>query len=289
MSERIISAGEGFVSCEGKVLNSSQRKQSFFKKWSPPLRKQVAAFIRECRKRDRDEACVEVPWLSQSRNLAEYCNRLEVSKDFIEAFLGSRIHSNGQARILDVGVGKGGALSDLSGRFGDRLLLEGMALSPATFELKNYKHHVSLIEAAFLPEIHFDLIFSVRGGFAYTLNSFAAAEVVLNSLKKGGIAFLEDSRLLLSQKWFRDYLSTKGFEIEETRYESGRPVAFKIIQSEGEKLNLKVFRERYDSQVEQKSKVFLEWGFDRIRKESPVSALFQDLYSSRYYIDLITR
>ncbi len=263
------------------------KKINIFSTWPLELRAQVAIFIRECRKRDRGEATLEVPWLSQTRNLDEYCNRLEVSKDFIEAFLESRIHQQGEASVLDVGVGKGGALQNLHSRFGDSIHLEGIGLSFASFKLENYQHRVGLIEALPLPENYFDLIFSVRGGFAYTLHSFAALENVLNSLRKGGMAFLEDSRLLLTQEWFRDYLKNHHFEVEETRYQEGLPVAFKLIKLSDQKMDFHLLSERYASLINGHEKIFQQWGFDRIRKDSPLNALFQELYSLAHYKDLI--
>lgn len=264
------------------------RKPNIFSKLLPELRRHVASFVSECRRRDRGENSLGVPWLSQTRSLNDYCNRLEVSKAYINAFIQSRIKEESKVSVLDIGVGHGEALHDLSSMYGDLLYLSGVGLTQAIFHLKNYVHRIGLIETLGLGNNIHDLVFSVRGGFSYTLHSFAAIEEVLNSLKEGGVAFLEDSRLLLSKEWFRVYLSAMGFRLEETRYQDAKPVCFKIVKPRQIYLDLSSFKERYVGLLNSYKDVFLVWGFDRIQKNSPVTSLFQSLYSAQHYGDLIT-
>ena len=132
-----------------------------------------------------------------------------------------------------------------------------------------------------------DFIFSVRGGFVYTLNSFRSLENALNSLKVHGIAFLEDATLLLSKEWIVDFLTQRGFSADVARYENGGPASLKIIRDNLEPIDLSRFEKRYLLQIEANKEVFLRWGFDRMKKDTPLDEVFSGLYSKKHYQDLL--
>lgn len=246
------------------------------------LRKCFARFILENRRKDFQEE-----WLSQERSLEEYCERLGIMEDYLKALLQLQIHEFGKVSVLDVGMGKGKFLKELSILFSPEIHLEGIALTHQKVKLPDYKQHVTLIESASLQPFTYDYVFSVRGGIAYTLNSFVACETILNSLKKKGIAFLEDRKLLLTQEWFRDYLTKMGFEVEVSRFEAGEAVSFKITRHLDARIVFEDLSVKYLSLLNQHKNIFLQWGFDRLKQGSPLNALFQDLYSESHYVDLL--
>ncbi len=246
------------------------------------LRKCFARFIRENRWKDLQEE-----WLSQERSLEEYCERLGIMEDYLKAVLQLRIHEAGMVSVLDVGMGKGNFLKELSVLFSPKIHLEGIALTHRKVKLPNYKQHIALIESIALHPYAYDYIFSVRGGLAYTLNSFVACETIFNSLKKEGTAFLEDRKLLLTQDWFRDYLTKKGFEVEVSRFEAGEAVSFKITRHLEGKIDFDELSAKYISLLNQQKNIFLQWGFDRLKQRSPLNSLFQELYSESHYVDLL--
>ncbi len=265
-----------------------KRQKLLYLKLPTNLRDQLARFILECRGRDLAEESNSKKWLSQSRSLGDYCDRLGILPDYLKAIIELKIFTSGRVRILDVGVGRGEAIRDLTHSFGEAVHSCGVGLTYRSFSgPKHYRHRVGLFETISLNGEKFDFIFSVRGGFAYALNSFIAIECALNSLETQGMAFLEDSRLLLAQGWFRDYLKNHGFEVFITRYEEGRPDAYQIIRPDPQNLDLNAFSERYFSLLNGRREDFLRWGFDRMGKDSPLNSIYGDLYSAINYGDLL--
>jgi hypothetical protein len=121
----------------------------------------------------------------------------------------------------------------------------------------------------------------------YSLNSFKTAEALLNSLKVQGSAFIEDSKLLFTQDWFREFLKKNGFEVDVTRFQEGRPVANKIKKKFSCNLDLSKFSKRYTELLNENKGIFLKWGFDRLNKASPLDQLYHDFYSLNHYEDLL--
>ncbi|GEM_PF-4131982 len=259
-------------------------RRNIFDQLSMPLRNKLGNYYSELRRRDR--ALSDQYWLNQSRSFEDYCDRLGVLESYLLSSMQSKIAQNGKARILDVGAGKAEMLKDLHARFGHSVELEALGFSFPDFRHSFYAPHVGAIEIISLELECYDFIFSVRGGFAYTLNSFSAIEASLNALALEGLALIEDSRLLLAQEWFLSYLKSLDFEIEASRFEFGKTVANKFTKRSSAQLDLKAFNERYVRLLNENEKIFLKWGFDRLAQGSPLNELFQELYDHRHYSDL---
>jgi hypothetical protein len=131
------------------------------------------------------------------------------------------------------------------------------------------------------------MILSVRGGLCYALNAFKSLETTLNALKKGGIAFLQEGRLLLTKPWFQEYLQAWGFEIEVTRREEARDKCFKILRTTEQDLDLANLSHRYLEKLITQREALVRWNFDRINKDSPLTEIFAKLYEGDIYHDLI--
>lgn len=265
------------------------KRKFVFANLDSALRKKVSEMIRAGRQRDHGEKITGRTWLCQERSLEEYCQRLGVHRTYLQFFLRNRLVFKKNVRILDIGVGRGRAFLELSQEFGDKISCWGIALTHRSHpEIPSYRHRVGLIETLPLEKQFFDLIFSVRGGFSYTIHSFAAIEEALNALTTGGMALLEDTRLLLTQDWFREFLISHGFEVAVTRYDAGRPVAGKYLRRSTQDLDLSRFGERYLSYLNQNKTMLIQWGMDRVEAKENLNDFFQEAYSLHHYQDLIS-
>lgn len=263
-------------------------KTKGFENLEPELRGKLAAYFFRCRAKDRVELEAGEGWREQSRSLEEYCRRLGVLKNYLLLRLQIRQEESGRASVLDVGMGTGEALRELRARLGANLETAGMRLTfRALPEVGLNRLYIGPVEARRLPEAAFDLVLSCRGGMAYSLNAFSSAEQVLNSLRPGGLALIEDPRLTFAQNWFRHYLQGKGWESEVSRYQEGSPNAYKVVRLSGEPLDLSSFSRRYLDLVKANRQVFLENGFDRLEPDSPLNALFLKIYGREPYADLV--
>jgi SAM-dependent methyltransferase len=264
------------------------RRKKVFANLDPALRKKISESVWMGRKRDRGELKAGQNWLCQERTLEGYYRRLGIHPQYLETFLKNRMADKKKVQILDIGVGYGRALFELTQKFGKNFSVCGIALTPRSFpNILNYRHRVGLIETLSLEKNFYDLIFSVRGGFSYTMNSFAALEETLNALSQGGMALLEDSRLLLTQDWFREYLTNQNFATEVTRYDAGRAVASRILRLSEKSLELSSFSERYLSILNENKSQLTQWGLDRVEERDILNIFFQDAYALDHYRDLI--
>lgn len=252
------------------------------------LRTRLAEYVLLCRRRDRNLE-KEVGWLSQSRDLIKYLYCLGIIPSYLKALLDLKTSQKEVVECLEVGVGEAKFIQQLIELYGNKIRFEGIRLSfSPDIRLPNFRQRIGLMESITLNK-HYDFVFSVRGGFVYSLNSFAAVQEALNALKVGGMAFIEDGKLLLPQEWFRNYLKTKGFEVEITRYNKGLPQSFKFVRREDKDVEFSAFQKRYFEKMMQNREVFLEWGFDRVRENSPLTTLFSSLYSQEHYSDLMQK
>jgi len=255
-----------------------------FRDLSGPLRRQIAKYFRACREKDRESTPPERGWASQSRSLQEYFFRLGIMPTYLEAVMAAKLSASDNLRCLEVGVGKGAAIREWDRRYGAGIRFDGIALTYSRDRvLPHYRHRVGVIETLRLEEKVYDFVFSVRGGFVYSLESFSASQEVLNSLKAEGMAFLEDGRLLFPQDWFREFLGSRGFEVTVTRFEEGRPQAYKIVRRQEGGLDLSAFSARYLRLIQEREQEFLRWGFDRMNKAAPLDRIFAELYSEAHY------
>ncbi|MDL1872470.1 hypothetical protein FBR05_09700 [Deltaproteobacteria bacterium PRO3] len=262
------------------------RRKETFDGLKPELRRTLARYLIEARRKDRGQSSIK-GWRSQSRGIREYFFCLGILPTYLEAWIERRVEV-GEVALFEAGMGRGFFCRELLHRFAGRLRAEGMRLTfyDGLKEIKGLRQRVGILES-FLPEGNFDLGISARGAFVYSVQSFAAVEVFLNSLRPGSIAYVDDAKLLLPKPWFREYLSGLGIHVEVTRYERGGPYAYKFIKMENLPLDLSSLSRRYVDRLNAESKFILRWGFDRTPAGSPISDLFSSLYEHEHYKDLL--
>lgn len=261
------------------------RKETF-RLLKPELRKELARYLREARRKDRGQSMVK-GWSSQSRGLEEYFFCLGILPSYLENWIGKRA-ATGEVSVFEAGMGQGIFCRALLDRFRRRLHAEGLRLTylGGLKEVSGLRQRVGVLES-YLPEKKFDLVISARGAFVYSVHSFAAVETVLNSLRPGGMAYLDDAKLLLPKTWFREYLLGLGVKVDVTRYERGGPYAYKMIKYSDHPLDLSLLSGRYVDRLNAESKSVLDLGFDRTPKGSPLTAFFSSLYDREHYDDLL--
>lgn len=270
-------------------MNGSLKKP--FSELDPQLRTSLARYIKDCRRRDRGNYHQGKTWVSKTRSLNDYAAHLNLPARDIIREIQNKLEAGKKLNLLDIGVGSGQALLDIIESFEeqeDQFKLTGVGLTATPLKsVPWYAHRVGMIESIPLPPRSFDIILSVRGGLCYTLHSFAALENTLNSLKENGVACLQEGRFLLAQSWFRNFLKSLGYQIQITRWKGLRPVAFKIQSAPRGLLDLSSFSRRYVENLNKEKNLILKWGFDRIRAESPLLQLLENLYGEKMNKDLI--
>lgn len=261
------------------------RKRDTFQKLAPELRDALAVYLKRARCKDRQSPDLE-GWVSQSRGLEEYFFCLGVMPSYLDGWLVQRSIKD-DVRVFEAGIGDFVFGRELLQRYGEWMRTDGLRLtySERLRAQAGLKQRIGMMESVALHG-PFDLAFSARGAFVYSLNSFAALEGLIGSMKRGGIAYIDDAKLLLPKKWFRDYLRSQGVDIVVTRYEKGGPYAYRLRKKFAGKLDLAAFSGRYLERLSQNSQLIQEWGFDRTVRGSPLTSLLSSLYESEHYSDL---
>lgn len=267
-------------------MNALSKKRPTFQNLFPDLRSVLAQSLRKGRLKDRQSPDV-AGWLSQSRGMAEYFFCLGIMPAYLEQWLVQK-SMKADVKVFEAGIGDFIFGRELVQRYGEWLSIDGLRLTYSK-ELRGQpglRQKVGMLETSALAG-PYDLAISARGGFVYSLDSFAAVEEVLRSLKPGGMAYVDDAKLLLPQAWFRAYLRKCGIEVEVTRYERGAPYAYRLKKNTTNPLDLSSFSDRYLEGLNENAILIREWGFDRTLRGSPLTELLASLYSEERYRDLV--
>jgi len=264
-----------------------KKKRPTFQKLLPELRSALADYLKRARRKDRQSPNVE-GWVSQTRGMEEYLFCLGIMLTNLDGWLVKKSMKS-DVQVFEAGIGDFIFGRELLQRYGAWMKVDGLRLtySDKLRDQKNLKQRVGMLESA-STQGRFDLIISARGAFVYSLNSFAAIEEMIRSMKIGAIAYVDDAKLLLPKAWFRNFLKQEGIEIQITRYERGDPYAYRIQNNRKAPLDLSPFSRRYVQALNINSSVILRWGFDRTVRQSPLTAVLSSLYEEERYSDLWT-
>lgn len=253
---------------------------------SPELRGALSRYIHEARLKDRGVASGK-GWVSQSRGPEEYFFCLGIMPSYLEAWISERARQ-GKIEFLDAGMGQGVFSRALLDRYGDLLRVQGLRLtySVSLNGIPGLRQRIGLLESRSLTS-PVDLVVSARGALVYSLNSFAAIETLLNGMKPGAMAYFDDNKLLMPKAWFREFLKGCGVEVEVTRYEGGKPYAYKLKKQGEGPVDLSSFSQRYIEGLNAHAARILEKGFDRTLGGSAMGDILSSLYEEDLYCDLL--
>ncbi len=174
-----------------------------------------------------------------NRGLPLYAHYLGVSYPKLISIIREGARPFHKTRVLDVGCGRGVAISDMVRAFTHQLgcdvEAEGLTAVQNNFGIRNPAIRTGIIEK-FVREKRYDLILSVQT-IGYSSNKPLAFQNICNSLRVGGKAIIElpdydypaDKRIQLVTE-----LRQKGFVVGKTE----NPSVLVIVRKNPKKLNL---------------------------------------------------